>query len=357
MKDLLAAAILLAATPAVAAPRIVDSIGARDSDVRVHTYPSNPIVWVPEVSFFVDTDAEGYAPEDVVLVEWREGKKAVGKPFPCAASAAVDTVAYFSCRPPQDAGISRAGAFSVALAYQKPLAGKTFDLGELRFKAVEIAQGAMNRPRISFADDRDHQLGVVTLDEHRGGASSPAEQLMTALRIDKRLETGPNEIAIRFWTKFDRSGPNGITMTCLLGDRRVATAENSGSGGSASYWTYDKRQQVSVDYRQQVFRFLTLRTGKRTDDADGGFYLGDHPGDYRCVAMADGEVLREIHFTVGADGEIAGTACDREASLLRHVHVVRATDGTIANLPYDRKAGKAAGFFGRVAWPAGCPPR
>src|SRR5688572_18757990 len=174
-KIVAAATVLLTAAVAAAEPRIVDQIGALETNVRAVTRSANPVTWVPEAAFFVETG--GYSREDVVLVEWREGPKAVATPFPCAASAVVDTVAYFSCRPGDDRGIDRAGAFSLGLTYKQTLTGKTHDLGVLRFKVIEIAQGAANRPRRTLTDDRDHQLGLTTLDEHRGGNSGPEEIL------------------------------------------------------------------------------------------------------------------------------------------------------------------------------------
>ena len=72
--------------------------------------------------------------------------------------------------------------------------------------------------------------------------------------------------------------------------------------------------------------------------------------------MAGGEIVKEVYFTVGADGKIQPSKCDAAVRLLGHVHVARSKDLATADLPVDENDGRKA-FFGWMSWPAGCPPR
>jgi hypothetical protein len=358
---------MLLASAASGAPRIIDQIGAAETDVRVVAIPGNPVRWLPEARFHVEHP--GWSQEDVVLVDWRDGKKSLGKPLPCAAThflkavqkdpttpAVPANVGYFHCRFKDDAAITRAGAYQLGLTYRETLSGKTYDLGVLSFKAIEIAQGSQNKPTPTYADDRDHQLGLATIERYTGGYNDPGEIMQDALEKHHRVrDDQPNEIAIRFWTKHDARGPTQMTMSCLLGDRKVAEASNAGRGGSSGYWTHKGKERLNVRYQQHTFIFMKMISGKMKPGHEARFALGDNPGDYRCVAMAEGEIVKEVFFTVGPDGEIARTRCDDQAVLLDHVHIVRAVDKAIANLPYDEKAGKKTGYFGRVVWKDGCP--
>ena len=363
-----ALALLLVTSPVAAGePRLLDSIGIQESDARALAVNGNPNTWVPEVSFFLEFD--GWSQEDVVLVEWREGKKVIGKPFVCATAHFMREVqdnpttpifaanlARFTCRFPDAAGISRPGIFELGLTYKQTLAGKTWDLGRLEMRVVEILVGSANKPVTSYADDRDHQLGLTTIEEYFGEHGEPEADLRVAAKIHHRLLAGGVAIAIRFWTKYDDTGPRTITMTCLQGDQKVGEGRNVLRGRKSGSTTFVGKDRQDVNYVQQGFALNGMRPGKNPGSGGAPFYLGDHPGDYRCVAMAGGEIVKEVFFSVGADGEIQRTACDDEARTLRQVHIVSAKEHAIANLPRDEKIAARGAFFGRVTWKAGCRP-
>jgi hypothetical protein len=74
-----------------------------------------------------------------------------------------------------------------------------------------------------------------------------------------------------------------------------------------------------------------------------------NPGDYRCVATAAGETVKELFFTIGADGTVVNNDCQAQVKAPRHLHLLKAKDGFIANFDYDKKA-LAKGYWGRASW-------
>jgi hypothetical protein len=369
-----ALAVLCAPAAALAAPpQIIDSVGARETWIRAFTYPPtppNPGTWAPELVLFVQFD--DHAPEDVLVVDWREGKKSLAKPLACQAMDFVKevravpsrgdspvhavNVARFECRFPKEASISRAGRTSLELTYRQTLAGKETPLGTLEVEAIEIFQGAQAKPTRTFATNLDHLLGPAFVGETQGGESGHDEVLRGELSRHVAGGAENHHLFIWFYTKYAR--PKGLSMSCLLGDKRIGEAGSvkSVGGDGKSYWSHKGKGRVEATYTGEGFLFLRTFTGKAKVQNPNQFFLGDNPGEYRCVAMADGAIVKEVYFTVGEDGKIAGNACDEAVRLLGHFHVARSKDVAISDVPVDGKAGRRA-FFGRVAWPAGCPPR
>lgn len=245
---------------------------------------------------------------------------------------------------------------SLELTYRQPLVGKNTPLGTLSIETIEIFQGAQNNPRKTFATSFDHLLGPAFVGETEGGESG-YEDIMKG-ELGRHVADGAeaHHLLVWFYTKYKK--PPGVSMTCMKGDKRIGEAGSvrSVGGDGKSYWTFKGKDRFEVTYTGEGFLFNRVFAGKATSPNPEQFYLGDNPGDYRCVAMADGEIVKEVYFTVGADGKIAGTKCDDAVRLLSHFHVARSKDVAISDMPVDEKAGRAA-FFGRVTWPAGCPPR
>ena len=369
---LLAAASLCATTrlaAADAAPRLLDTIGVYETEVAAYMAPNAKPAWVPAVKLVVQF--AGYAQEDVVLVQWKGGGKAIGKPAPCTAIAfAKDTqinpqtpvhavnLARFECRHPNAEAIARAGNFTLDLVYKETLADKKTPLGTLAMTVVELKQGSQNKQTTTWTVSHDHRLGLATVEEHQNRLGDYGVDFSQAILLHDqaaKLEKlgGPTHYAIRFWTKFKQGGPKTLAMACLLDGKRVVEARHTG-GETRSYWTYKGKEKESGEWEQQVFQFYGSRVWKAGEEGANVWQWSDHPGDYRCVATAGGETVKEVFFTIGADGAIVDNACQAQIATLRHIHVARAKDGAISNTNFDARAAKQA-FFGRVTWKAGCP--
>ena len=359
------------AAAAEGTPRLIDTVGAYETEVAAYIAPNAKPAWVPQYKLIVEFD--GYAQEDVVLVQWKQGGTAIGKPFACGATAAAKdaqlnptqpvypvNMAYYDCRHPNDAAITKAGNFTLELVYKQTLANKQTPLGTLEMKVIELKQGSQNKQTPSWTVSHDHRVGLATIEEHVNRSREAAYDLQQIALLHneagrKAKLGGPPHYTIRFWTKFKQGGPNTLSMACLLDGKRVVEARHTG-GETRSYWTFQGKEKESGKWEQQEFQFYKSRAYKEGDGASSPdvWIWGDHPGDYTCVATAGGETVAEVSFTVGADGAIVDTPCQAQVATVRHVHIAKMKAGKVTNTTLDTGASKKA-FFGHVAWKKGCP--
>lgn len=362
---------LTAGVATAGTPRLIDTVGLYETELAVYMAPNAKPAWVPQYKFIVEFD--GYAQEDVVLVQWKRGGKAIGKPHPCSATAAAKdaqvnpqqpvypvNLALFDCRHPNDAAITKAGTFTLDLVYKQTLETTLTPLGTLEMKVIELKQGSQNKQTATWTVSHDHRLGMATIEESVNGARAVdlAFQQVVLQHNDasRKASLGsPTHYSIRFWTKFKQGGPNAIAMACLLDGKRVVEARHTG-GETRSYWTFQGKDKESGEWSQQVFSFYKSRVYKQpgiTEDPDVWVW-SEHPGTYRCVATAGGETVSEVSFTIGTDGAIVDSACQAQVATLRHIHVVSAKPGAHTNTTLDAAASKKA-YFGHVVWKKGCP--
>jgi hypothetical protein len=368
---LIVTSLLLTAGPASAegAPRLLDTIGVYETEVSAEVVSNAKPAWAPAYKFVVEFD--GYGAEDVVLVQWKQGGQAIGKPAPCSASAYVKDVqvnpqtavfpanlALFDCKHPKELAISRAGAFSLELVYKQTLVDKKSSLGKLELNVIELKQGSQNKQTANWVASHDHRLAGATIEENVNPTREAQVTLQNAMlqhhEAERAADLGsPTHYTIRFWTKYKQGGPVTMNMSCMLDGKKVTEARQTG-GSTRSYWTFKGKDRETGAWSQQEFQFYKSRVYKRMEEGPDVWLWSEHPGDYRCVATSGGETVKEVFFTIGADGKIVESACQAQVATLRHIHVIRAKDGKIANTPVDASAARK-GFFGHVAWSAGCP--
>jgi len=362
----------LVVTPGLAAadggPLLLDTVGVAETEVGVDVQSNAKVAWVPTYRFVVQFD--GYDQNDVVLVQWKQGGKAIGKPAPCAARAFVKetqvnpqtpmvpvNLALFDCKHPKEAAISRGGAFTLELVYKQTLADKKSPLGTLEATAIELKQGAQNKQISTWTVSHDHRLAGATIEENVNTGRETGRNLEAAMLQHHEAERaaklgGPTHYTIRFWTKYKQGGPVTMNMSCLLDGKSVVEA-NQTHGETRGYWTFKGKDKDNVTWAQQEFQFYKSRIYKQADEP-GVWQWSEHPGEYRCVATAGGEIVKEVLFTIGADGKIVDSPCQAQIRTLRHVHLARTKDKAVSNTTVDAKAAKK-GYFGRVTWGAGCP--
>jgi len=362
---------LLAITGSAAAdsgPVLLDTVGVYETEVGVDVLSNAKVAWVPSYRFVVQFD--GYDQSDVVLVQWKQGGKAIGKPSPCAAKAfAKETqvnpqtavvpvnLALFDCKHPKESAIAQAGTFTLELVYKQTLADKQTSLGTLEATAIELKQGSQNKQISTWTASHDHRLVGATIEENVNSSRDAQVNLESAMLQHHEAERvaklgGPTHYTIRFWTKYKQGGPARMNMSCLFDGKPVVEA-NQTHGETRSYWTFKGKDKDNVAWAQQEFQFYKSRIYKQADE-DGVWQWSEHPGDYRCVATAGGEIVKEVLFTIGADGKIVDSPCQAQIRTLRHIHLARTKEKQVSNTTVDAKAAKK-GYFGRVTWGTGCP--
>lgn len=351
------------------APVLLDTIGVYETEVAAEVQPNAKPAWIPTYRFVVQFD--GYDQNDVVLVQWKQGGKAIGKPAPCVATAYSREaqvnpqtpivpvhLAWFNCKHPKELAISKAGGFTLELVYKQTLADKKIPLAILEATAIELKQGSQNKQVSTWMASHDHRLAGATIEEHVNVSREAENNLKQAMLQHHDASRaaklgGPTHYTIRFWTKYKKGGPVGMTMSCLLDGKPVVEARHTG-GETRSYWTFKGKDRESGDWKQQEFQFYASRVYKQGEEPTAWIW-SEHPGEYRCVATTGGEIVKEVFFTIGADGAIVDSPCQAQIKTLRHVHLARTKDTSkLTNTTVDARADKK-GYFGRVTWTAGCP--
>ena len=259
---------LLATTGTAAAeggPVLFDTVGVYETEVGADVLANQKPAWVPSYQFVVQFD--GYDQNDVVLVQWKQGGKAIGKPAPCAATAfAKDAqvnpqtavvpvnLMLFKCKHPKESAISQAGGFTLELVYKQTLADKQTKLGILEATAIELKQGSQNKQISTWMASHDHRLAGATIEELLNVSREAQDNLKRAMlqhhdasRVAKL--GGPTHYTIRFWTKYKKGGPVTMNMSCLLDGKPVVEARQTG-GETRSYWTFKGKDKEAGEWSQ-----------------------------------------------------------------------------------------------------------
>lgn len=154
-----------------------------------------------------------------------------------------------------------------------------------------------------------------------------------------------------------------LKATCLFDGKRIAEADSVG-GHKFDYWSYKRKGSPDRDKPSWVQAEFFLYSLHPRPDAEGNkgswakpqHWMNENPGDYKCVITGDGDVVKEVHFKVGADGEVVREPCQAQSvNSLSTVTLVRTMDKKLSDTGYDKNAGKKSAFQGRVKWAKGCP--
>ena len=352
-------------------PWILDTFGKEETIIRAWGSPgtkSKPSRWSAWLKFWVGF--KDIANGDMISVQVYLGKKKLGKAHPCKPTVVMADVklAYFECKTPKDRDwdglFKTAGVHTLKLTYKKPIEGVTFkDFAVLQLNAKQLKKGASNNPALAWDTDHDMKLTVTTVEEALSssgrGPTGHAEAAFAAA-----FRKGISHLRIRTWFKREKR-LESTSMTCLYKGKRVAEGRPIG-GHNFDYWSYVKKGSPKRDdakWVQAVYEVGMLKPRPGPGGQKGSWttephWLHENPGEYKCVIVGDGDVIKEIYFTVGEDGAMVKPQCQLQSmNTLTTVTLARTVDKKLSDRKYDKKAGKKYGFHGRVMWPKGCPPQ
>jgi hypothetical protein len=149
----------------------------------------------------------------------------------------------------------------------------------------------------------------------------------------------------------------------MFGGKRIAEAKGVGGHGFRT-WSYVKKGSNKRDdnaWQQAEYFLYNLHPGPDAKGSKGSWsrpqhWMNENPGEYRCVVTGDGEILKELYFTVGKDGNIVKPPCQLASmNSMKHVTLLRTVNKKLSSRKFDKKIGKKMGFEGRVKWAKGCP--
>ncbi len=348
-------------------PVIIDSIGQYDTELQAYGHPgtkAKPSRWSLKLKFYIKY--ENIAQDDAVMIEVLKDGKSLGEPASCQYAKLVKEgqLAYFKCDAPKKGSdfeklLNTEGEHTVKLTYKKLIEGIEFkDFANFKVNVKQAMQGAANNPSLKWTTDHDMKLSVSTIEEEIPHGTPTDGGITGAIRFAFQKED--SIMTIRTWFKKDK-GYHPTRMACLYKNKRVAEAQGH-KGKEYSYWSYLKKgsmERNNSQWTQHYYQLNTLHprpspTGPKRDY----FFLNKNPGDYRCVISGGGEVLKELFFKVGADGEIVKSACQLESmNTLHTVTLLAAKNHKLSTVAFDEKAGTRSGFEGRVRWSDSCPPK
>ena len=352
-------------------PWILDTFGKEETIIRAWGSPgtkSKPSRWSAWLKFWVGF--KDIANGDMISVQVYEGKKKLGKPHPCKPTAVMADVklAYFDCKAPKDRDwkdlFKTSGVHTLKLTYNKPIEGVTFkDFAVLQLNAKQLKKGSANNPTLAWDTDHDMKLGVSTVTEEISGSGrGPTGHAVVAFA--SAFRKGIPYLTIRTWFKREKR-LESTSLTCMYKGKRVA--EGHGIGGhNFDYWSYIKKRSPKRDdakWIQATWQVQMLKSrpgpgGNKGSWSKEPHWLHENPGEYKCVIVGDGDVIKEIYFTVGEEGALVKPECQLASmNTLSTVTLVRTVDKKLSDRKYDKKISKKYGFHGRVKWPKGCPPR
>ncbi len=351
-------------------PVIIDTIGPMDTLVRAWGSPgslSKPSKWSAKLHFWVRYN--NIADDDVVLIQVLKGRKKLGKPTPCRPKGIKKEVqlAFFECKAPRNRDyanmFSSHGQHSIALTYKKPIEGTVFkNFATLKLNVLKLKQGASNNPYVAWGTDHDMKLSVSTIEEKtNNGASGLSGHTGEALQAAFRR--GIPYMAVHTWLKREKRVER-TKLTCLYKGKKIAESQDV-RGQRYDYWSYKKKGSPKRDdarWDQQEYLLYQLHPrpgpgGNKGSWAIPQHWMNENPGDYRCVVTGDGDVIKELFFRVGDDGEIVKPSCqNKSVNTLHTVTLLTAKNHKLADRSYDKKVGRKYGYEGRVRWAKGCPP-
>lgn len=352
-------------------PVLLDTLGQYDTLVQAYGHPgtkAKPTRWSAQLRFYVKY--QDIAPDDTIMIEVFKDDKSLGKPTSCQSKPAYTLteahLAYYQCEAPSDRDFDKlfttSGTHTIKLTYKKPIEGIEFkDFASLRLQVIEAKQGAANSPSLKWQTDHDMKLAVSTIEEEIPHSTPSDGGIRSAIEL--AYQKNEAAVTIRTWFKKDK-GYHPTKIACLYNGKRIDEAEGM-KGSEYSSWTYLKQgspEREDAQWTQYYYQLFALHPRPNPDGSKGSysqpqFYLNENPGEYRCVITGDGDVMKELFFTVGPDGHLVKPACQLQSmNTLHTVTLLASKEHQLSTVPYDKDIGKKWGYEGRVTWQNGCPP-
>ena len=275
-------------------PIVLDKWARYHTNITIYENPGkkpdgttdyNKFAWVPKVDLVVQLAQPEQ--DDVVIIQHYQGDKAWGKPVKAPVQSIVPrrgrgySLVTFSSTMDRAHAISDVGQFSVKVGYKQTGLGKLHEnLATFHYTVKSCNRGWTSQGQIKgFYVDHDFRMGEAWL-----------------------YRLTDNRIELWTWFKYNREGEAKIRdgrLRCFLGDKMLKFGDTPTGRTEVEYEHYTSQRD-----HEKVTWGLWYWSVPRIEDAMAADYLKSHPGAYRCVLTQDGEIAREFHFTVGADGEI-----------------------------------------------------
>lgn len=244
----------------------------------------------------------------------------------------------FVCLMDEKHAIAKAGKFSVKVSYKQTGEGKLHkDLAHYKY-VVKTYNGqwpAKRGPIKAYYVDHDFRIGEAWLYRQSNG-----------------------QMQIWSWFKYDRPGEEAVRkgrVRCFVDGNKMAFMESPARRTEISYQHYKPNNK-----NRKVTWGLWYWYAPRVDGVAAYDWIKQHPGQYRCTLTQQGDIAREFHFGVAADGTINRAPCMTAAGpdqvrAIEDSFLIKTVFKKNADLEFDKKAFRRSPLYGKK-WVKGCPP-
>jgi len=352
---------------------IVDFAGSYFTQVQARRSPKGE--WVPKLRVLVHLP--GFADEDALLIQFKSGKKKLGKEWACGAKTILSQyqdnqttpvysagLVYFECQMPESYQQKKAGSYELALSIRQTLLGTKVALGSLPLKVINIKQGSQNRQTTLQTELHDSLVGTAFVYE--APTQSKSLEGVAAAHHRANLETGTNNsthLNFLFWSKNNKeTASRRYTGACLYNGKKVSSTSSTGAPGTSmatNYWSYlGKKGKANISWKSHLFTMhqLRIRHKAKADTPNNNakwHYLDQNPGTYECKFMADGAILGAVKFDV-VGGAIVSNRCQSDINTPGNVYVIPFQDSGVSSEKLDKSLQKRI-LNGPRSWSKGCP--
>lgn len=257
-------------------------------DIHYKMVKGKTFTYVPKGNFqFV---VKGAKSEDRILVQYMLNGKNFGDQLKCSiysekiGKTEYDWVSANGCMPDLDKfGTTRDGKWTVKVGYRQTLDGKDYpDLAEYKFETKPHKGASGGR---EFHIDQDFHMGESWI--HIKGNGRDAE-LFTWFKVSKDRNTSVNSGTVK--------------VHCSVNGKVLSMHDTTNARVHYEYDDYAKGGNAEKS-RWQYNYFFPM--------GDASAFFRANPGNYVCKIMRNGEIDRELYFTIGSDGLPVKPSCQK----------------------------------------------
>jgi hypothetical protein len=303
-----------------------------------------PWGWKPHAEFHLHYSS--LEDDDVLELQHYKGRKKWGKAQKCKIHFQWkdDKLARFICQTPEDLATNKAGSYEIRVSLKQPGAGAVHkDIARFQYKVASHKCDNRHvkrrwKPSTCFTVDYDHHLGEAWLYEIHQDQHAPVHAGFTV------------------WFKWEGSRPQDPKMRCYLGGKKIADFRFAKEYRTEEYRAYKKANQrniKAIGWSKYTFFGDNLAFRKEAKSLStvswpNRFYLNENPGEYRCTITHDGDMVRELFFSVDKEGKVVRPDCKTKPALVTPptsypVKIVHKGGGA----KFNRRALKKGGNYGK----------
>lgn len=168
---------------------------------------------------------------------------------------------------------------------------------------------------------------------------------MAFLNINAKIDEKAPVFQATMWFRGDYG--DKLAGYLFHNGKQVAFTENGGVG-QVNYILNEGDDKNKFRWEQQTFTFMKARYFDNDGSYNNRFVMKKNPGNYEVKILLDGELVRTVAFTVGADGKIVDNNIAKNNGISGFGVLVPATvipvkEGTLNLMSYKTDA-----FYGNI---------